>query len=397
MRESHAGLPARGPQYPLFLAARTTSTLGNWVTLTALVLYVEGSGAPATTLGALLLARALPQALGPLAGTVSDRLDGRKLMVLCDLGQAALVGSMAFFLPPFAVLVGLVALTSVLSTLFLPAGRSAVPALVGRGNLTRANALLASSSNVSFAAGPALGGRLVASFGVRSALFLDAATFLVSAALLWKLRPMPPSHSTSGGAFMAKFREGLSYVARHRVARSVGLGLFLAVAFAALDNVALVYLTRDVLGAGETGYGLALSAWAAGMILAPLLLLRNASHIPTDLVLLAGLGLTGAGLVLAGLSPALSFVFVAMAVGGSGNGLENVGTDTLIQETVPRPLLGRVFGAVYGPIFLGESLAYAAGGFLLELTSPRSVFLVAGAGVLVTLILVRAMLGRSAD
>ena len=70
-------------------------------------------------------------------------------------------------------------------------------------------------------------------------------------------------------------------------------------------------------------------------------------------------------------------------MGGFGNGLENIAADTLIQQAVPREMLGRVFGLVTTAAFGGSTLAYAAGGPLLDLTSPRTVFLIAGAGILV--------------
>jgi MFS family permease len=73
----------------------------------------------------------------------------------------------------------------------------------------------------------------------------------------------------------------------------------------------------------------------------------------------------------------------AQAIGGFGNGLENVAADTLIQRAVPREMLGRVFGLVYTAAFGGSTLAYAAGGPLLDLTSARAVFLIAGAGIFV--------------
>jgi MFS family permease len=68
----------------------------------------------------LLLAETLPRLLGPFAGTLADRAEGRRFMILCDLGQAALIGCVALLLPPFPVLVALVAGASVLSTLFFP-------------------------------------------------------------------------------------------------------------------------------------------------------------------------------------------------------------------------------------------------------------------------------------
>jgi MFS family permease len=70
-------------------------------------------------------------------------------------------------------------------------------------------------------------------------------------------------------------------------------------------------------------------------------------------------------------------------VAGLGNGLENVAADTLIQRAVPREMLGRVFGLVTTAAFGGSTLAYAAGGVVLDLTSTRTVFVSAGIGILV--------------
>jgi MFS family permease len=70
-------------------------------------------------------------------------------------------------------------------------------------------------------------------------------------------------------------------------------------------------------------------------------------------------------------------------VSGFGNGLQNVAADTLIQRGVPREMLGRVFGLVSTAAFSGSTLAYAVGGPLLDLTSPRAVFVIAGSGILV--------------
>ena len=82
------------------------------------------------------------------------------------------------------------------------------------------------------------------------------------------------------------------------------------------------------------------------------------------------------------MAPSLAAAVACRALAGSGNGLDNVvAADTLVQRSVPRPLLGRVFGAVTTAAFLGGSLASLAGGVLLDLTSPRTVFLLAGAGV----------------
>lgn len=148
----------RNPVFGYFWAARMISYLGSAATFVALPLYVYevGRGDP-TLVGVLALAMTLPRLLGPVAGTVADRMDGRRLMILCNLGEAALIGSVALLLPPFPVLIILVAGSSALSALFFPAGRSAVPMIVSPRDLTSASALAGTAANLSFAVGPALG------------------------------------------------------------------------------------------------------------------------------------------------------------------------------------------------------------------------------------------------
>ena len=394
-------LLARNPAFGCFWGARLVSYLGSGVTIAALVLYVYESEGSGVAVGLLLLAETLPRLLGPFAGTLADRAEGRRFMIFCDLGQAALIGCVALFLPPFPVLVGLVAGASVLSTLFFPAGRSAVPALVSEEDLTPANALLGSAANLSFALGPATGAFLFAGVGARGALALDALTFLISALLLSRLPAMPPAGEPEAGsrarAFLRESWDGLLYVARHRLVRVAILGLFLGVTFLALDGVALVFLARESLGSGETGYGLLASAHGIGMILGPLLLLRRSARVAPVSIILLGLALEGLTTLSTGLAPSLALAIFLRSVGGVGNGIENVAADTVFQKVVPRSMLGRVFGVYYGGVFLAEGLAYAAGGPLLELTSPRTVFVIAGCGTLATMLLVWYLLPRSSE
>jgi MFS family permease len=389
----------RNPVFGCFWVARLISYFGSAVTVAALVLYVYDSEGSGVAVGLLLLAEALPRLLGPIAGTLADRAEGRRFMIFCDLGQAILIGSIALFLPPFPVLVALVAGASVLSTLFFPAGRSAVPALVSDEDLTPANALLGSAANLSFALGPATGAFLFAFIGARGALALDTLTFLVSAVLLSRLPALLPAGEAQVGsrvrAFLRESRDGLLYVVSHRLVRVAILGLFLGVTFLALDGVALVFLAREPLDTGETGYGLLASAHGIGMILGPLLLLRRTARVTPLSIILLGLALEGVATLSTGLAPFLALAIFFRSVGGVGNGIENVAADTLFQKVVPRSMLGRVFGVYYGGVFLAEGLAYAAGGPLLELTSPRVVFVIAGGGTLATMLLVWRLLPRS--
>jgi MFS family permease len=362
--------------------ARAISFIGDGIAITALVLHVESANGTGTAVGALLLAQALPHLVGPIAGVVADRTDQRRLMIGCDVGRMVVFATAAWLVPALPGLLVLVATASILDTVFAPAGRSVVPVLVDEEDLLSANAWLGTALNMQVAVGPLLGGLLVATLGVRGALAADAASFLLSAVVLLGVPRLPPRTARSErSSFLAETREGLAYIRRHPVARAVVVTLFLGVAFAGVDNVALVFLSRDVLGTGPVGYGVIAGAFGVGMLVASIALSGGRSRSPRTLFI-GGWILTAAGTLLTGSSPAVWLAAMAQATGGVGNGADNVASDTLIQRSVPREMLGRVFGVTSTAAFVGGGIAYAVGGPLLDATSPRFVFLVAAAGVL---------------
>ncbi len=289
----------------------------------------------------------------------------------------------------------LIAIASTLDTAFMPAGRGAVPALVDDADLVSANAWLGTALNMQVALGPLLGGVLVASLGVRGALAVDAASFVVSGVLLLGVPRLPPGEDREREPFRRELHAGLAFARRHRVARAVVVTLFLGVAFAGVDNVALVFLAREVLGAGSTGYGVVASAFGVGMLAASAVLSGRIQRSTPRHLFIGGWALTAAGTLLTAVAPAVWLAAAAQAIGGAGNGVDNVASDTLLQRSVPRAMLGRVFGLSSTAAFVGGGLAYAAGGPLLDATSPRVVFLIGAAGTIGVVALAAKLLPRT--
>ncbi|MFC4946946.1 MFS transporter [Pseudonocardia sp. GCM10023141] len=367
-------------------ASRAVSFVGDGITTTVLVLLAAQRDGPAG-LSLLLLANALPRLAGPLAGVLADRVPTRRLMISCELGSALVVAVIAVALPPLPVLLVLVAIAGALATVRGPAGRSLVPVLVEPADRAPANALFGLALTLQLAVGPGLGGLVAAGpGGIHTALVVDVATFLLSALLLARLPAItPPRDPASGTGIWADAAAGLRYVAAHPQVRMLVLSLFVLVAFAGIENVALVFLTGDELAAGPAGYGLAASAFGAGMLLTSLACTRLVRGRSPVALLGIGIAATGVGTLLAGTAPALAVLIAAQLISGGGNAAENIGYDTVVQNLVPRPLLGRVFGTVGTAAQLGAGLAYAAGGLLVGLTGARTTYLIAGAGTLAVL------------
>jgi MFS family permease len=374
------------PAFRVLCASRAVSFVGDGITVTALVLLVAARDGSAGV-GLLLLANALPRLGGPLAGVLTDRLQTRRLMMVCELASALVVAVIAAALPPLPVLIPLVAVAGALATIRNPAGRSLVPVLVAPADRAPANALYGLAHALQLAVGPGLGGLLAAGpGGFHAALAMDATTFIASALLLTRLPGIPPTRDPEAATgFWAETTAGLRYVAIHRQIRALVLTLFLVVAFAAVDNVALVFLTNDDLAAGPVGYGLAASAFGAGMLLASIACTRTARGRSPKALLVLAIAATGAGTLLTGLAPVLAIVLAAQMVAGAGNAMENIGYDTLVQNLVPRPYLGRVFGTVGTAAQIGAGLAYAVGGPLVGLVGARATFILAGTGTLAVL------------
>ena len=367
------------------------SFVGDFVSTVALVLLVVDMSGSASAVGGVLVARLLPTLASPLAGVLADRLDRRVVLVAADLVRAVLVVGL-IFARDLPMIYALAFLLGAARTVFNPTVRAAFPAVVGGGDLTRANALISGTFSFSVMAGPALGGVLVASVGVEMAFLLDALTFLVSAALLSTI-PLPaPGRDGAEEGFSGELRAGFGYLVGARVPLAIVAGAFLATLTANAVIPAEAFLARETFDAGDVGYGLLASLWGGGMILGSALTAVLAGSANLILLYFVSIFATALAFVGVGLSPTFALALGAIMVAGTANGVDNVATDTVLQERVPDAFLGRVFAARFMTFSAGEALAYPIGGLIVDAAGPRSTYLLAGAataaaGVLVLLIL----------
>jgi MFS family permease len=372
--------------FRLLWGARAVSYLGDSLGLVALMLHVaETTGQALAVAGLLLAGDFAPALLGPLAGTVADRLDRRRVMIGCELVQGALVVAVAIWLPPLPLLLALVGLRAVAGQVFQPASRAAVPAVVAEGDLERANAAVGVATNGGETLGPLVAAVLLPVLEVRGVLLVDAASFLVSAALLGFLPALAGPGRGPRPSFLADAAGGLRYLRGQAVVRAVALGYVAVVACTGIDDVALVFLATGTFGAGGAAVGLLLAAVGIGLLAGYAVLARTGGRLPMAGLLLAGFAVSSAGNLLTGLAWAVAAAFAVQAVRGLGIAAMDVAATTLVQRTVPADLQGRVFGSLYGGIGVAAALAYLLGGLLLDRTTPRVAFVVAGAaGLLAT-------------
>ena len=362
--------------------SRAISTFGDSLSQIALLLYVADDTGQAFAVAALLLVGDFaPALLGPLTGVISDRFDLRRVMIVSGLVQAAAVLAVALVLPPLPVLLAFVALRALAGQVFHPAARAAVPGLVPDRQLESANSALGLGANGIEALGPLAAAAMLPLIGIRGVLLVDVATFLMSALLLALLPPLAPAPAPGPRpGFLSDAGAGLRYVLATPMIRAVVLGFTAIVAFNGVDDVALIFLARDPLHGGESAVALLYAAVGIGLVLGYALITRRGERVSLIALLIAGFALSSLGNLLTGLAGAVAIAFTLQLVRGIGLSAIDVGVNTHLQRTVPAHLLGRVFGNLYGGIGVAAATSYLLGALLLELTGPRTTFLVAGGG-----------------
>jgi MFS family permease len=294
------------------------------------------------------------------------------------------------------VLAAIVVLAAIDGTLAL-AGRAftraaAAAVLNPAGQLREGNALLNIGFTAAGALGPLMGGLVVAGFGVETAFFLNAASFLLAAITLFVAHSVP-GLKAEPERWWARLREGLAYVGRRVVLRRLLAAQAIAlVFFAAVVPVEIVY-AKETLGAGNSGYGVFLASWGIGMV-AGSVMFAAARRISLQPLLLASTLAVGISYLAMSVAESLLFASLVAAIGGVGNGVQWVSMISAIQGETADDYQARVVGLLESLAAVMPGLGFAIGGVLTELLDPRASFVVAGAGIVAVAAVAVPMLGR---
>ncbi len=380
-------------------AAQSVSLVGSQITLLALPLAAALQlRASPVQMGLLAAAAEAPFLLASLpAGVWVDRARRRPLLVAADLGRALLLLSV-----PLAAVVGTLRIeqlyavafgVGLLNVLFDVAHYAYVPALLPRDLLVDGNSKLQVSYSVADSAGPGLAGGLVQLLSAPAAVLVDAATYLVSALLLRRIKtPEAPPQPATGEGLRRQIAEGLRALLGHPLLRPIVLASAVIGLFArGVLALYVLFATRE-LGIGPATLGLVFAAGGVGAIPGAFLAARAARRFGTGPVILGGWFVGGLALLLVPIASgpwAVPLLAASQLLAGGVGTVANVNQWSLRQAVTPDHLQGRVTAGhrflVYGAEPVGALLA----GFLAAGIGLRPALLVcalgAAAGPLVAL------------
>ena len=347
------------PDYRRFFLAQLVALVSGWMHTVAqswLVLQLTDSPLRLGLIGTLQFAPILLFSI--VTGAIADRLPKRRLLVATNLTLATLALGMAALVASGQVRYWHVAVVAVLAglaqTVDAPARQSLMAELVGKADLVNAVALNSAAFNAARIVGPAVGGVLIARFGVVPAFVINAAGLLVVAAALATLPGRSAAPARRGTTMAQEIAEGVRYALRTPVIRLV-LGLLFCVSITVFNfTVYVPLLARNVLGLGAEGFGFLMAALGVGAVTGALTVGFRRAGPPTlpTMMLAAAAALTG----LLTLSAA-RHVWVAaplLFVTGFAGLILVASCNTRLQLAAPDELRGRMmslYTLVWGGVF----------------------------------------------
>lgn len=366
--------------FRLLALATLASAFGTWLAFVALTLDVYDRTQSAVWVSALLIADFLPAIfIGIAAGSLVDRLPRRRLMIASDLVRVAIFAVLPFANGPGAVVV-LAAAAGFATGFFRPALYAGLPNLLPDEDLPQANSLLSTIENVAWALGPILGGLLVAATGPDAAYWINAVTFLVSAALLAGIPDrLLQKAQAAGRGYWRDLADGFNLVKSSRPLLTVLAAWNVVMLATAAANVAEVVLAKDSFNAGDFGYGLLVGVTGVGLALGSLFAGSQLEHRALATVYATSIGLVAVGMVGAAAAPDIWIAAVSVAVAGAGNGAAVVCNALLVQRGAPDELRGRAFTLLMSSNYLVLGIGMVAAGPLTNELGARTVWAIGGA------------------
>jgi hypothetical protein len=378
----------RVPAFRHLAAAYIVNELGNWIGDVALAILVfDHTGSPVATASLFLALRFAPALIAPLLTTRVEIISPRQILPALYLGEALIFVAVAALAAQFslAVILPLAALDGVLAVVARALIRSVnATILTPSGLLREGNAIINLGVTGGGAIGPAVAGVLVAVGGVGAALALDAATFAVVALIIAAAKDLRLNTDRVVGT-VARLKAGLQETWTRPSVRRLLIAAAAALLFGAAVIPIEVVFAKRTLHAGDTGYGLLMTAWGVGMVIGGAAF-AGFSQVRIGFVISGGVTLIGTGYAGLAASPDLIVACAFSALGGAGNGLWSIAVLTALQEAIPDTAQAAVMALLESVNQISPAIGFVLGGFVAAISSTRAAYAIAAAGIFLVLL-----------
>ncbi len=393
--------PLRHRDFRLLWTGELLSETGSNITLVAVYIQVYRLTGSALAVGAIGLVQLVPLMVGALfGGPLIDRHDRRRLLLIGQIvqagGSAVLLGA-ALMDPTPVVLVYLgAALIAGLSGFSLATRSAMTPSLVPTDRLPSALALNQAMWTTAQIVGPAIGGIIVAGLGLGWAYAIDVVSFSATITAVLLMRPHPPLESPEGAdgdlGGWQRLADGFRFLRGRRVLQSTFIVDLIAMIFG-MPRSLFPILAATQFHAGAETVGLLFSAVSAGGLLGALT--SGWVHRVTrqGLAIIVAITIWGVSIAAFGWSgDVLVLALACLAVAGGADVVSAVFRSTILQDTVPDDLRGRLSGIHITVVAGGPRIGDAEAGLVAAVFTPTvsvvsgGVMCVAGVGLLALLV-----------
>ncbi len=359
--------------FKLLFTAGLFSYFGSMITFVALPFQVKELTGSFWAVGLIGVVEIIPLIVfGLYGGVLADYLDRKKMIWFTEFGtliatSILLINSLQE--KPSVILIFVIAaIFAALSGLKRPSQDAILPRLVNHDDLPSASALMSLRWQFGGIVGPSVGGIIIASYGAGAAYLVDCLTFVISLALIWQVKSVPPLDKSTPPS-MAGLMEGLNYAFK----RKDLLGTYvvdLAAMFLAMP-MALFPFWADEIGA-PYALGFFYSSITFGAVLVTLLSgwMRNYPH-HGRAVIIGALG-WGVAIVAAGSSNSLVLVITCLVIAGAFDQVSALFRGFIWNQSIPDELRGRLAGIEMLSYLLGPLGGQARAGGMAAMSSLRT-------------------------
>lgn len=344
--------------------------------------------------GMLFFAAAVPRLIFlTMGGLFADRLNKRTILFISDFSRAVLIGALLIFLWTDTVtsihLIVLAALFGISDAFSYPALNALTPMLLPKAHLQRGNSIIQMAGQISPILGPALGGSLIALLGFTGVFSVALAMLLLASVTVLFIQLKEKKQDVQKVSAIAELKEGFQYARKNSLIVSIMImAFFLNFFFSGPLSIGLPVIVKDIfqgtaLSLATVEIAVGIGALVGAAVLAAITLKKPGK------TMLAGLIAIGIFFLVTGFSTTLWQLASTVAVMAFTIQVVNIPIMTMLQQTTPKHMLGRMMSFLMTVSTGLVPISYAATAFLLAVGIPMQTIIIVSGVVVTTLSLVQ--------